>query len=466
MRTGKGDLARFADVSDADYVWIEEETSRLLELLCREPSVSAEARALETTAQLVEELIAASGFEVKQLRVEGGPPAVYGEQRGRGDFVLLLYNHYDVQPVDPLELWDSPPFEPTVRDGKLFARGTADNKGELAVRLAVVRALRERTGELPITIRWIIEGEEEVGSPHFDEIVRRYVNDLRADACLWEGAPARLRDGRASIGLGFKGTLAVRLDVRRAASDAHSAAAAIAPSAAWHLVEALSSLRDRDGSVRIAGFYDHVRPPTETELRAIEEQSDSIELELRDALGIDAFIDGLTGAPLRERLAFSPTGNIAGIKTGYSGPGMKTVLPAEASAWLDFRLVPEQHPHEMLALLTSHLEREGFGDVEINVLGTAEPAGTPIEHPFVQTVARIAEETSGKPASITPRVGGSLPIIASLHRHLQVPGVSAPGNPFYYGAKVHAPNEHIRLEDLGHAIRFTRLLFEALAQGD
>ena len=128
------DLARFADVSDADYVWIEEETSRLLELLCREPSVSAEARALETTAQLVEELIAASRFEVKQLRVEGGPPAVYGEQRGRGDFVLLLYNHYDVQPVDPLELWDSPPFEPTVRDGKLFARGTADNKGELAVR--------------------------------------------------------------------------------------------------------------------------------------------------------------------------------------------------------------------------------------------------------------------------------------------------------------------------------------------
>src|SRR5215211_7056273 len=209
-----------------DFARIEEDALRTLDLLCRQPSVSAESRELTETAELVEELLRGAGFETQQLRADGGPPAVYGAQAGTSPYRLLLYNHYDVQPVDPLELWESPPFEPTVRDGKLFARGAADNKGELAVRLAVVRALRERTGELPITIRWIIEGEEEMGSPHFDEIVRRYANDLRADACLWEGAPARLRDGRPSIGLGFKGTLAVRLDVRRAASDAHSAAAA------------------------------------------------------------------------------------------------------------------------------------------------------------------------------------------------------------------------------------------------
>jgi acetylornithine deacetylase/succinyl-diaminopimelate desuccinylase-like protein len=236
---------------EPDYERVEEDALRLLEVLCREPSVSAEGRALDSTAALVEELLAGCGFETRQLRVGAGPAAVYGEQRGRSDYTLLLYNHYDVQPADPLELWDSPPFEPTLRDGKLFARGAADNKGELAVRLAVIRSLREQLGVLPFAIRWIIEGEEEVLSPHFDEIVRLNAEALSADGCLWEGSPARLRDGRPSIGLGYKGALAVRLDVRLLKSDAHSATAAVVPSAAWRLVEALSSLRGRDGMVRI-----------------------------------------------------------------------------------------------------------------------------------------------------------------------------------------------------------------------
>src|SRR5581483_1884235 len=153
-------------------------------------------------------------------------------------------------PVDPLELWDSPPFEPTVRDEKLFARGSADNKAELAVRLAVLRALREANdGELPIGIRWIVEGEEEVGSPNFEQIVERNVDLLRADGCLWEGASAVLPDGRPEFGLGFKGALFVRLHIRALATDAHSALAAVAPSAAWRLVEALASLRAPDGTV-------------------------------------------------------------------------------------------------------------------------------------------------------------------------------------------------------------------------
>jgi acetylornithine deacetylase/succinyl-diaminopimelate desuccinylase-like protein len=152
------------------------------------------------------------------------------------------------------------------------------------------------------------------------------------------------------------------------------------------------------------------------------------------------------------------------MKSGYSGPGMKTVLPAEASSWLDFRLVPEQHPDEILALLRAHLDTEGFGDVEVIALGSAEAAGTPIEHPFVQRVARIAEEVTGKPASITTRVGGTLPIVASLQRHLGLPGLSAPDNPVYFGSRAHAPNEHIRLEDIGHAVRFMHALLEGLAE--
>ena len=228
-----------------DFDRIHEDALRLLDLLCRQPSISAEGQALDETAELVEELLAGAGFETRQLRVDGSAPAVYGDQPGRADFTLLLYNHYDVQPVDPLDLWDSPPFEPTVRDGKLFARGTSDNKGELAVRLAVIRALREEAGELPIRIRWIVEGEEEVGSTNFDEIVRRNAELLHADGALWEGGSARLPDGRPEFGLGFKGALSVRLDVRTLATDAHSSLEAIAPSAPWRLVQALASIRDR-----------------------------------------------------------------------------------------------------------------------------------------------------------------------------------------------------------------------------
>lgn len=434
----------------------------ILKVLCRQPSVSAEARGLAETAALVERLLVDAGFETRQLCVEGGPPAVYGEQQGRSAYMLLLYNHYDVQPADPLELWDSPPFEPTIREGKLFARGTADNKAELAVRLAVIRALHERSGGLPIGIRWIIEGEEEVLSPHFDEIVRQNAAALRADGCLWEGSPARLSDGRPCVGLGFKGSLSVRLDVRLLKSDAHSATAAVVPSAAWRLVEALASLRDRSGRVAVPDFYDSVRPPNNAELRAIDEQGDAMEREFRETLGIDEFLDGVTGTPYRERVSFSPTCNIAGMWSGYTGPGMKSVLPAEASARLDFRLVPEQSPAEVLELLQNHLRQQGFDDVEVSVLGTAEAAGTPIEHPFVQQALRVAEEVTGMPPSVIPRIGGTLPIIASLQRHLDVPGLAAPDNPFNFSSRIHAPNEHVKLDDLEHAVRFTYALLETL----
>lgn len=446
-----------------DFAGIEQEARGILEVLCRQPSVSAEVRALDETAMLVEELLVDAGFETRRLQVEDSPVAVYGEQRGRSDYMLLLYNHYDVQPVDPLELWASPPFEPVERDGKLFARGTADNKGELAVRLAVIRALREQAGELPISVRWIVEGEEEVLSPHFDEIVRVNKDFLRADACLWEGAPARLHDGRPSIALGFKGALSVRLDVQAMGSDAHSALAAVAPSGAWRLIDALGSVRNRDNEILIPKFAERVRKPTAAERQAIADQSDSMEEEARATFGLRATLDDATGPAYRERISFAPTANVAGIHAGYSGPGMKTILVAEASAWIDFRLVPDQHPDEILDLLRGHLEHEGFSDVEVTLLGAAEAAGTPLDHPFVQRVARVAEQSSGKPASIFPRMGGTLPIITSLQRHLGVPGVSAPGNPSYFGARVHAPNEHVKLDDIGQAIRFTYALLQDLA---
>ena len=444
-----------------DYGRMEEDALRILDLLCRQPSVSAEGRALEETAELVEELLAGVGFETRRLRVDGSAPAVYGDQPGRSDFTLLLYNHYDVQPVDPLELWDSPPFEPTQRDGKVFARGASDNKGELAVRLAAIRALRDEAGELPVRVKWIVEGEEEIGSRNFDEIVRRNAELLRADGALWEGGSARLPDGRPEFGLGFKGALGVRLDVKSLATDAHSSLEAIAPSAPWRLVHALTSIRDRDGTVRIPGFYDTARPPTDEEREAIATVSFSEEDELRETLGLEAFVDGLSGAPLWERASYRPTSNIAGIDTGYSGPGIKTVLPAAASAWMDFRLVPDQQPEEILELLRAHLEREGFGDVEVVPIVAARPATTALDHPFVRRVVDVAEAVSGESASVMPLGAATLPIVASFNEHLGVPGLAAPDNPTWVGARVHAPNENIRLEDIEPALRFTyELLLE------
>lgn len=446
-----------------DVERIEEDAIRILDLLCRQPSVSAEGRALDETAELVEELLAGAGFATQQLRADEGPAAVYGDQPGRSPYTVLLYNHYDVQPVDPIDLWESPPFEPTRRDDKLFARGTCDNKGELAVRLAVIRALRDRDGELPVRVRWIIEGEEEVGSPNFDEIVRRNVDLLRADGSLWEGGSARLPDGRPEFGLGFKGILSVRLYVRKLATDAHSSLAVVAPSAAWRIVEALSAIRDADWSCRVAGFYDSVLAPTAEEKGALAAASVSEERDLRELLGLEEFVDGLSGAALWERAAFWPTSNITGIATGYSGTGIKTVLPAQASASLDFRLVPDQRPEEIFRLLRAHLDAEGFTDVDLTLLGSAKPAKTPISHPFVRRVVRVAEEVSGEPASITPIGPGTLPIIASLQEHLDLPGLAAPDNPTYAGSRAHAPNEHIRLEDIGPAVRFTHALLLDLA---
>lgn len=445
-------------MGSVDAAATERETLELLDRLCRLPSVSAEGSALAETADFVESLLAESGFETRQLRADAGPPAVWGELRGRSDWTLLLYNHYDVQPVDPIELWDTPPFEPTIRDGKLFARGAADNKAQIALRLATIRALGD---ELPVSIRWIIEGEEEIASPNFDELIRRHAELLRADGCLLEGtgfAP----DGRPDIGLGVKGVLAVRLDVELLSGDGHSGTAAVVPSAPWRLLEALAGLRDSTGRVLIDGFHDAVREPTAEQRRAVAEQTATAEDDLRAAYGVHQFLNGAVGEELRERLAFAPTANIAGIHAGYAGPGVKTVLPARASAWLDFRLVPDQRPDEILDQLRAHLERRGLTDVTITLLAKADPATTPPTDPFVTRAIAVAERDAGKKASIYPSVAGSLPLVASLQRYVGVPAVMAPDNITHHSNAAHAPNESIRLEDIAPAVRYFAALLEEL----
>jgi acetylornithine deacetylase/succinyl-diaminopimelate desuccinylase-like protein len=454
------------DASDALNTYFThhaDEAQAILEQLCRQPSINAQDIGINEMASLVESLLQDAGFQTQQLVIEGVAPAVYGELRGRSPYTLLLYNHYDVQPAEPLELWHSPPFEPTVRDGNLYARGAVDNKGEIAARLAAIRALRAAYGELPITLRWIIEGEEEVGSPHFEDIAAKYADLLKADGCLWEGSGFD-ETGRPILCLGTKGLLYIQLDIQEMAVDAHSGLAAILPSAAWKLVQALASLRTPDGHVRIPGFYDAVRPLSDEQKAAIADQAD-MDAQMMEQYQIKQFVGGLTGVALREQAAVMPTSNLAGLLSGYIGEGVKTVLPAKAMAKMDFRLVPDQDPYDILGKLKAYLQAQGYDDIQITCLGAAEPVVTPMDEPFVQRMRAIAQAYEGKAPSILPIIGGTLPLLGALRRHVGVPGLSAPGNPTYWASGPHAPNEHIRLSDLQRAVRYNCHMFQAL-QGD
>ena len=436
------------------------EAQALLEQICSQPSIVAQNIGMAEMANLMETLLTETGFSTRRLHVEGAPTAIYGELRGDSDYTVLLYNHYDVQPAEPYELWLSPPFVPTVRDGKLYARGVSDNKGEIAARLAAIRALRAVYGTLPITLRWIIEGEEEVGSPHFGALAEQYSALLQADGCLWEGSSFDA-SGRPELVMGTKGLIYVQLDVDGTGVDAHSGAAPILPSAAWRLVQALATLRTPSGHIRIPGFYDAVLPPSEEQLAAITDQPNQ-DAEMRAAFQVEKFVDDLTGAALLERRSFAPTCNIAGLVSGYTGEGSKTVLPAKAMAKIDFRLVPNQEPDDILAKLRAHLDVEGYNDIRITTFGKADPVVTPMHDPFVRRIAALAESFSGERPSVSPIAGGTLPLLGALRRFVGVPGLCAPGNATYWASGAHAPNEHIRLSDLARAVRFNCHMFQSL----
>jgi acetylornithine deacetylase/succinyl-diaminopimelate desuccinylase-like protein len=434
---------------------------KLISGYCRLESVAAQNRMMKETPDWVERLLKDTGFETRQLTVAGAPNYVYGYLKGKSDFTLLLYNHYDVQPETPVELWNSPPFEVTERDGKLFARGISDNKAELISRICAIRAIRAAQGGLPISIKWILEGEEEIGSLHFDAMTKQYGDLLKADSALWEGNGFNEK-GQAVVTVGFRGMLYVEYNIERLKVDAHSGNAHALPSAAWRLLKALSSLKDDQGKVLIAGFYEDAREPNESEKQALRDNVDLEQEQKTLAMyGIDSFLDDKTGYDL-ELEVYDPTANIAGFLTGYTEQGVKTVLPAKAMAKMDFRLVPEQNPDDILAKLRSHLDGHGFTDVQVRKLGGAEPVVTPIDGAFVQTIKGIGRAFTEQESQIEPLSGGTLPLLEAMKKNVGLLGVSASGNPVYYGSGAHAPNEHIRISDIERAIRFNVFLFTQL----
>ena len=434
----------------------------LIAEFCRFESVAAQNRMMGETADWVEGVLKETRFETRQLEVAGASNYVYGYQRGRSDFTLLLYNHYDVQPEAPVDLWESPPFEVTERDGKLFARGISDNKAELVSRLCALRAMLAAKGELPLSIKWIIEGEEEIGSPHFKAFTEKYGDLLKADAALWEGGGFNEKE-QAELTLGFRGVLYVEFSTEVMKQDAHSGFAHALPSGAWRLLKALSSIKDEKGKIIIPGFYEHVRQPSESEKQALKNVVDpEMEEKILAMFGIDSFLEDKRGYEL-ELQVFQPTANIAGFLSGYTDEGMKTVLPAKAMAKMDFRLVPEQNPDDIFEKLKAHLKAQGFEDVSLKKLVGAESVVTPINSEFSQQMKKICQDFTGQNVDMYPLAGATLPLLEAMKRNVGVLGLSAPGNPVYYGSGPHAPNEHIRLEDVPKAIDFNVFMFDALA---
>jgi acetylornithine deacetylase/succinyl-diaminopimelate desuccinylase-like protein len=433
-----------------------------LSRLCAQPSVAAQKWGLDECAALVGEMLAQRGFTVEILPTDGSP-VVFAERKGRPapggkTRTMLIYNHYDVQPAEPLDLWISPPFEPTLRDGMLFARGVSDDKGHITSRLFAIDALLAETGDLPCDIKFIIEGEEEVSSIHLKDFVHENADRLAADACIWEFGGVDHREVPMQY-LGLRGICYVELSVQGTSIDVHSGrGGSIFPNAAWRLVWALNSLKGPDERIRIPGFYDNVRPPSERD-RALMDALPEVADEYRSRYGVQQFLNGLTGGvDLRIAEAFQPTCTICGLTSGYQGPGSKTVLPAKASAKVDFRLVPDQTPEEVVRLLRLHLDAQGFSDVQIDFLGGEPPARTDPDDPFVDLVVRSAEPVYGRKMEIVPLIGGSGP----SHPFIEVLGVPiVTVGADYPGTLAHAPNENIRLDlYLKHAKHIVRILNE------
>ncbi|GAC1365774.1 MAG: M20/M25/M40 family metallo-hydrolase [Actinomycetota bacterium] len=422
---------------------------------CSWPSIATEAQGLEQMCGWLEAKLLELGAEVARLELAGAPPALLADIPGTcgpGGRTLMIYDHYDVQPVDPLDLWDSPPFEPAERDGRVFARGVADNKGDLIARICALETYRATVGELPFNIKFFVEGEEETGSVHFEQICRVHADRLQADHCVWEGW--RLDDeGRPEVVYGCKGLLYVELSCRTLNYDQHSSMAVYAPSAAWHLLRAIASLKDEDGRVAIPGFYDQVLKPEDKDADLLGNLPFDEGSELQ-RLGITKFLDGLHGTQLRQALIYNPTANIAGFITGYTVPGTaKTVLPAEAMAKLDFRLVPDQDASDIARKLRRHLDDNGFAEVEMKLMGEENPSRSPTDSILGKAIESEAARWFPKPPGVWPLMPATGPMYP-IARQLGIPICSPPGVTRPESA-IHAPNEHIRISDFYDIIGYT-----------
>ncbi len=427
-----------------------------LQTLIRQPSVSAKNEGIEECAQLVKKILKKSGIKTEILRLKNVAPIVYGEIKSKKNpnKTLMFYNHYDVQPAEPFELWDDPPFSGKIIGNKIFGRGSSDDKGELITRIKAVEAYLKTTGDVPCNIKFVIEGEEETGSAHVEQYLKKYQKKFSCDAVIWEFGYVDSQN-RPIIGLGMKGLLYVELSVKESIRDAHSSLAVLIKNPAWRLIEAVQTLRDSNGKILITDWYKEVTPLSKNDLEIISKEPFD-EISFKKEFGIKSFVGNMHGLSAKKALVGGATCNIAGFVSGYTGNGAKTVLPGEALVKIDFRLVPKMDPAKQTLRLKKHLKSKGFGDVSVKIFHGEAAARTNPSDPFVSQVKEAADQSFGK-SILNVSNAGTGPM-HSFVTVLAAPCISIGST--YMFSRIHSPNEFTRIDLLRKTTKCICLIME------
>jgi acetylornithine deacetylase/succinyl-diaminopimelate desuccinylase-like protein len=441
------------------FAYVDSQRSEMLALLVdylMRPSISAHGEGIAETAEHVAGILRGIGLETRVIQTDGWP-MVFGEMAGpAGSPTVLLYGHYDVQPPDPLDEWISPPFEPTIRNGRLYARGVGDNKGQHLAQILGVKSLLETHGSLPCNVKVLLEGEEEIGSPQMPAFARAYRDLLAADLIITSDGPVD-DSGRSRIVFGVRGGINFTLRARGANQDLHSGNwGGVAPNPIWTLVHLLSTMKDAQGRVLIDGFYDNVLPLTEAEQRALDAlpvDADAVKARL----GLEQFDQPLDRG-YHERLSAWPTFTINGFHGGYGGPRSKSVVPHEAFVKCDMRIVEAQTADEVFEKVVKHVRREAPG-VEVIRHGSMDPSKTPLDSPFAEPIRQGIVAAQGEEPLFLPTLGASLPDYV-FTKVLGIPAFNVPyANP---DESNHAPNENMEVERFYMGVKTGAAMLEHL----
>lgn len=434
-----------------------------LKTFLRIPSISSlneHKQDMQKAADWLKNALEQAGLEHVSIDKTAGHPVVYADWlNAPGKPTVLVYGHYDVQPVDPLHLWETPPFDPHVRDNRLYARGASDDKGQTFMHIKTAEALLKLNGELPVNMKFIIEGEEEIGSPNLPSYVEQNKSKLAADLIVISDTGMQ-GPGRPAVCYGLRGLAGIQIDVKGPKGDLHSGLYGGAVQNPIHAVaDIVASFHDKEGTIQVDGFYDDVVPLTDEERAAYRELNFDLAAEKRE-LGITEDF-GEPGYSFLERTWVRPTLEINGIFGGFSGEGIKTVIPSEAGAKITCRLVPDQEPDDIIAKLRAHVDAHLPPGVTATIteFDKGTPFITPFDHPAIQAAGRSYEKVYNVPTVYT-RMGGSVPIVAEFDRILGLPVVL-----MGFGLSTenfHAPNEHFHLENFDKGLRVIGdYLFEA-----
>jgi acetylornithine deacetylase/succinyl-diaminopimelate desuccinylase-like protein len=431
-----------------DHIRANEEgfLERLMDYV-RHPSISAQNKGIREVAALLIGMLQDLGMEAETIETVGHP-MVLGRRGNDSDKpTVLFYGHYDVQPPEPLEAWVSPPFEPTIRDGRIYARGVGDNKGQHFAQLLAIESWLAVHGDLPCNVIFLLEGEEEVGSPQIANFVRQHGERLKADLVVTSDGPLHI-SGRPIIVFGVRGMVSFDLEVRTASRDTHSGNyGGVMPNAIWTLVHLLATMKTPEGVITIDGLHDAIVPPTEAERAAAAALPESMADVMAD-LGLKR-LDAPGDRPFADRLMFHPTLTINGLHGGYGGAGSKAVLPCEAIAKCDIRLVEAMTPQDVLDKVEAHVARHA-PDVTVVRRAGMLPSRTPLGSHWADALAAAIEDARGEPPILYPALGGSLPDYV-FTKILGIPAFVVP----YANADEanHAPNENLKIRCFYDGIR-------------